>query len=89
VCSKADGRIHGTKGNGKNGYRNLGYWKIGQLENLATKIKRVGKKGDKKFMSKITATGKGQRKKRHPVKRGTENWAAGKLGNEIWAGRKK
>ena len=40
-------------------------------------------------MSEITATEKGQRKKRQPQKLATENWATGKLGNKKWAGRKK
>jgi len=40
-------------------------------------------------MSEITATEKGQRKKRQPEKWATENWATGKLGNKKWAGRKK
>jgi len=41
-------------------------------------------------MSEITATEKGQRKKRQPEKLAMENWAAtGKLGSKKWAGRKK
>jgi len=32
----------------------LGYRKIGQQENSATKNKRVGKKGNKKLMSELT-----------------------------------
>jgi len=60
----------------------LGYRKIGQRYNSATKNKRVGKKGNKKLMSEITATEKRQQKKTATGKWATENLATGKLGNK-------
>jgi len=48
--------IHGKNGNGT-----LGYRKIGQQKN-----KTVGKNGNEKLMSEITATEKRQWKKRQP-----------------------
>jgi len=56
----------------------LGYRKIGQPENSATKKQEGRKKGQQKLMPEITASKK-QRKK----------MATGKLGNDKWAGTKK
>jgi len=70
--------IHGKNGNGT-----LGYRKIGQQKN-----KTVGKNGNEKLMSEITATEKKAVEKTATGKWATENGPLGKKGNKrLMSGR--